>query len=102
MARREGALIGFLRPAEGNLWKLLYNTMTPMIRRLCWKYAHDEYGVNHSLTSAECYSWEKFAEDFSNLNLDEVHWTPPIDHDPRFYYYPMEYNLTAELRKNPS
>ena len=81
VARREGVLIGYLHPAEGNLWKLLYNTMNPMIQ-LYWKHAH-EYSARHSLTSAEYYSWEKFIE----------------DHDPRFCYYPMEYHLTVELSR---
>ena len=74
MARREGTLIGFLHPSQGNLWKLLYNTMNPTIQ-LYWKYAH-EHSDKNSLTTEDYYSWEKFTEDFNNLDLREVPWIP--------------------------
>ena len=32
MGRREGTLIGFLHPSQGNLWKLLYSTMNPTVQ----------------------------------------------------------------------
>ena len=57
MGKREGTLIGFLSPSKGNLWKLLYETMNSTIR-LYWKYAH-HYAVQHSLTNAEYYTWDK-------------------------------------------
>ena len=95
MAKREGTLIGFLQPSKGNLWKLLYGTMNSTIQ-LCWKYAH-HYSDQHSLTNAEYYTWEKFADDLTHLNLDEVPWTVPVDFDPRFSYNSMD--LTDQLSR---
>ena len=97
MAKREGTLIGFLQPSKGNLWKLLYDTMNSTMQ-LYWKYAH-RYSDQHSHTNAEYYTWEKFADDLDNLNLDEVPWTPPVDYDPRFFYYCVETDLTAQLSR---
>ena len=95
MGKREGTLIGFLSPSKGNLWKLLYETMNSTIK-LYWKYAH-HYAVQHSLANAEYYSWEKFTEELTTVNLDDVTWSPPTEFDPRFSYYSKETDLTTPL-----
>ena len=93
----EGTLIGFLQPSKGNLWKLLYNTMNSTIQ-LYWKYAH-RYSDQHSHTDAGYDTWEKFADDLNNQNLDEVPWVPPGELDPRFSCYSVETDLTTQLSR---
>ena len=75
MAKREGALIGFLSQTKGNLWKLVYDTMNSKIKQY-WTYAH-QYAVQNSLTNSEYYSWDRFVEEISEVDLSEVTWIPP-------------------------
>ena len=64
--------------------------------QLSWKYAH-HYADQHSLTNAEYYTWEKFAEELNTVNLVEVPWSPPVEFDPGFSYYSQETDLTSQL-----
>ena len=89
------AIIGYLSPSKGNLWKLLYDTMNTTSQKY-WKYAH-HYAVQNSLTDSEYYSWDKLSEELLTVDLSDVTWTPPKQFDPRFYYYSQETNLTKQL-----
>ena len=95
MASREANLIGSLSPSKGNLWKLLYDTMNPLIQKY-WKYAH-HYAIQHSLTNTEYYSWDRFVEELETVDLSAVQWSPPKEFDSRFCYYSQEMNLTELL-----
>ena len=95
MASREANLIGYLSPQKGNMWRLLYETSHSIIQQY-WKYAH-HYAVQHSHTNNEYYSWDKFVEELSSLDLSGESWSPPIDFDHRFYYYSKPVNLTEDL-----
>ena len=95
MASREANLIGYLSPSKGNLWKLLYDTMHPLIQTY-WKYAH-HYAVQYSHTNNEYSSWDKFVDELEPVDLSKVSWSPPAEFDPRFYYYSQEVNLTEAL-----
>ena len=95
MASREANLIGYLSPEKGNLWRLLYETMHTLIQKY-WKYAHN-YAVQCSHTNNEYYSWDKFVEELEALDIGDVNWPPPVDFDPRFYYYSSNVNLVEPL-----
>ena len=95
MASREANLIGYLSPEKGNLWRLLYETMHSLFQKY-WKYAHN-YAVQYSHTNNEYYSWDKFIEELETLDIGDVNWAPPIDFDPRFYYYSGNVNLVEPL-----
>ena len=95
MANREANLIGYMSPEKGNMWRLLYETSHSIIQKY-WKYAH-HYAVQHSHTNNEYYSWDKFVEELPSLDLSGESWSPPIDFDPRFYYYSKSVNLTEDL-----
>ena len=95
MASREANLIGYLSPSKGNLWKLLYDTMHPLIQNY-WKYAH-QYAVQNSHTNTEYCSWDKYVGELETVDLSGVHWDPPKEFDSRFHYYLEELNLTGPL-----
>ena len=95
MATREANLVGHLSPEKGNMWRLIYETSHTAIQTY-WKYAH-RYGVQHSHTNKEYYSWDKFNEEISTSDITIENWTPPKDFDPRFYYYSRDVNLTEQL-----
>ena len=95
MASREANLIGYLSPQKGNMGRLLYETSHSIIQQY-WKYAH-HFAVQHSHTNNEYYSWDKFVEDLSSLDLSGENWSPPTDFDSRFYYYSKSVNLTEDL-----
>ena len=77
------------------MWRLLYETSHKIIQQY-WKYAH-HYAVQHSHTNNEYYSWDKFVEELSSLDLSGESWSPPTDFDPRFYYYSKPINLAEDL-----
>ena len=95
MATREANLVGHLSPGKGNMWRLIYETSHTVIQTY-WKYAH-RYGVQYSHTNKEYYSWDKFNEEISTLDIVIENWTPPKDFDTRFYYYSRDVNLTEQL-----
>ena len=80
MASREANFVGHLSPSKGNLWKLLYDTMHPLIQSY-WNYAH-HYAIQNSRMNTEYYSWDKFVEELETVDLSGVHWEPPKDFDP--------------------
>ena len=96
-ARRESTLVGHPDPNQGNLWRLLHNTMGEMSKSYL-KYAH-AFAVSHSRSPTEYYSWDKFLEDFQNVNPEDLSWSPPGDFDDRFYYYPSYIPLTMDLSR---
>ena len=100
MASREANLIGYLSPSKGNLWKLLYDTMHPLIQSY-WKHAH-QYAIQHSHTNTEHYSWDKFVDELETVDLSGVHWAPPTEFGSRFHYYSRELNLTELLSTDKS
>ena len=95
MAKREATLAGHLSPEKGNMWRLIYETSHTAIQ-LYWKYAH-HYALQYSHTNKEYYSWDKFNEEISTLDVAVENWNPPKDCDSRFYYYSRDVSVTEEL-----
>ena len=60
---QEATLIGHLNPGEGNMWKLICSTMSPMAQ-LYWKYAY-AFSLENSYAPTEYYSWDRYLGELS-------------------------------------